>query len=261
MLEEVFKGSAASFPEQIVDIPFHSGGRRGFLLRQSSTAPSPQTADIPSSGGLQGFLPEQPSTARFVEQNVDIPVPRGRRGGGGGLQDFRPQQSSTAPASQIGDIPTSGGPHGFLSRQGSAASAAENVEFPAGGGLHGSRPGQGSTAFSGPEHGHDAAQRSRRGGGSVGGPQGFVPGQSSSARGRARHRRFVGRLFILPDSRGCGFIESRVEAEFGRAAFGGFRVPVSWQGHFAVDSTVTFSVRTGPDGFMEAYDIEAVGRE
>ena len=43
---------------------------------------------------------------------------------------------------------------------------------------------------------------------------------------RARHRRFAGRLFVLPDSRGCGFIESSAEAEFGDAAFGGFRVPV-----------------------------------
>ena len=30
--------------------------------------------------------------------------------------------------------------------------------------------------------------------------------------------------------------------------------------HFAADASVTFSVRTGPDGFMEAYDIEVVGR-
>ena len=60
------QGSAASFLEQIVDIPVHSGGLRGFLRRQSSTAPSPQTADIPSSG----FLPEQHSTARFVDRTL-----------------------------------------------------------------------------------------------------------------------------------------------------------------------------------------------
>ena len=59
-----------------------------------------------------------------------------------------------------------------------------------------------------------------------------------------------GGLFILPDSRGCGFIESSAEAEFGESASGGFRVPVSWQEHFAVDSTVTFSVRKGPTGFI-----------
>ena len=46
----------------------------------------------------------------------------------------------------------------------------------------------------------------------------------------------------------------------GDAAFGGFRVPVSWQGHFAARAVVTFFVQTGPDGFTEAYDIEAAGR-
>ena len=51
---------------------------------------------------------------------------------------------------------------------------------------------------------------------------------------------------------GYGFIESSAEAQFGDAAFAGFRVPVSWQGHFAVDASVTFSVQMGPDGFMEA---------
>ena len=56
-------------------------------------------------------------------------------------------------------------------------------------------------------------------------------------------------FFILGDSRGCGIIESSAEAEFGESASGGFRVPVSWQVHFAVDSTVTFSVRKGPAGF------------
>ena len=144
-------------------------------------------------------------------------------------------RGSTAQASQFVDIPSSGDPHGFLPRQGSAASAAEHVDFPAGGGLHGLRPGQGSTAFSGPEHGHVAPRRSRRDGGTVGGPQGSVPGQSSTARGRARRRRFAGRLFIPPCAAGCGFIDSDAVAEFGDAAFGGLRVPVSWQGHFARD--------------------------
>ena len=45
--------------------------------------------------------------------------------------------------------------------------------------------------------------------------------------------------------------------EFGDAAFGGCPVPVSWQGHFAARAVVTFFVRTGPDGFMEANDIKA----
>ena len=70
-----------------------------------------------------------------------------------------------------------------------------------------------------------------------------APSQDTTAQGRARHRRFAGRLFILPGPGGCGFTESSAEAEFGRAAFGGFRVPVSWQGHFAADVSVTFSVR------------------
>ena len=145
---------------------------------------------------------------------------------------FIPRQSSTAPASQTVDIPSSGGGFpGFLPRQGSAASAVENVDFPAGGGRHGLRPGQGFTAFSGLEHGHDAPRRSRRGGGSVGGPQGSVSGQLNSPRS-------------LPGPRGCGFRESSAEAEFGDAAFGGFPVPVSWQEHFAANASVTFSVRT-----------------
>ena len=54
---------------------------------------------------------------------------------------------------------------------------------------------------------------------------------------------------------------SSAEAEFGRAALVGSESPSRGQGHFAGDTSVTFSVRTGPDGFMEAYDIEAVGRE
>ena len=65
---------------------------------------------------------------------------------------------------------------------------------------------------------------------------------------------------LLPDSKGCGFIESSADSEFGDSAFGGFRVPVSWQGHCVVDSTVTFLVRKGPNGFMEAYDTVEVGR-
>ena len=172
--------SAASFPEQIVDIPVHGEAFAAFLSRQSSTAPSLETFDIPFSGG--------------------------------GLPGFHPRQSSTAPSQLIVDIPSSGGPHGLLRRQGSAASAAENVEFPAGGGLCGLRPGQGFPAFSGPEHSHDAPRGSRRGGGSVGGPQGSVPGQSSTARGRARHRRFAGRLFIPPCAEGCGFTDSNAVA-------------------------------------------------
>ena len=50
-----------------------------------------------------------------------------------------------------------------------------------------------------------------------GGGPGSVPGQSSTARDRADNRWFVGRLFILPDSR--GFIERSAEAEFRQSAF------------------------------------------
>ena len=82
-----------------------------------------------------------------------------------------------------------------------------------------------------------------------------VLGRTTTARGRARRRRFAGRFFTLPSAAGCGFIDSDAVAEFGDAAFGGFRVPVSWQGHFAAREAVTFSVRTGSDGFMEAYDM------
>ena len=238
------RSSLSAVPEQVIEVPILS-----LLVCAVQRA-------VPLEPQMAEQLVEVPTPFFFFEQNADIPVPH--RLGGHRLQGFHPVQSSTASASQIVDIPTSGGSYGFLPRQGSAASAAENVDFPAGGGLHGLRRGQGFAAFSGPEHGHDAPRRSRRGGGSVGGPQGSVPGQSSSARGRARHRRFAGRLFILLGPSGCGFIESSAEAEFGRAAFGGFRVPVSWQGHFAADASVTFSVWKGPDGFMD--DIEAVGR-
>ena len=169
------------------------------------------------------------SSERIVEQLVDIPV------------YSRGASSRRGPHDSVPAVP-----------------GQSSTAF--GGGLQDFLPGQGFTAFSGAEHAHVAPRRSRRGGGPVGGPQHSVSGQSSTARGRARHRRFAGRLFILPDSRGCGFIESSAEAEFGDAAVGGFRVPVSWEGHFAADASVTFSVRTGPDGFMEAYDIEAVGR-
>ena len=66
---------------------------------------------------------------------------------------------------------------------------------------------------------------------------------------------------MLPYAAGCGFIDSDAVAEFGDAVFGGFRVPVSWQGHFAANASVTFSVRMAPDGFMEAFDIDSVCRE
>ena len=58
-------------------------------------------------------------------QIIDIPVPRGRRGGGGGLQSFLPVQNSAAPSQQIVDIPVrSAGLQGFRPGQVSTASAS-----------------------------------------------------------------------------------------------------------------------------------------
>ena len=45
------------------------------------------------------------------------------------------------------------------------------------------------------------------------------PGRSARGTPAAyggRHRRFAGRLFLLPGTGGCGFIQSSAEAEFGR---------------------------------------------
>ena len=107
------QGSTASFSEQIVDIPVCSGGPQGFLRRQSSTAPSPQTVDIPSSGG---------GLCRFSQDRV---------------QQRRLRRSLTflllVEAFVVSDIPAGGGPHGFLPTQG--------------GGLQDFFAGQGFTAF------------------------------------------------------------------------------------------------------------------
>ena len=73
-----------------------------------------------------------------------------------------------------------------------------------------------------------------------------------------RHRRFAGRLFIPPGPGGCGFIEYSAEAEFGRAASGGIRDPVSLARTLC---RRRFRDLQGLDGYMEAFDIEAVGRE
>ena len=67
-------------------------------------------------------LVEVPTEPAFVEQTVDIPVPRGR---GRRLQGFHPEQSSTVSVVE------------------------QKVDNPVpGGGLQGSRPGQGSAASS-----------------------------------------------------------------------------------------------------------------
>ena len=201
--------------------------RRGSLPRQHTVE---QTVDIPFPFG-HGFRRGQVSTASLLPEPVVeyiVPAPS-------------PVVQYIAPAPAVflvrGEGP--GRLQDFHPRQGhTQRSAAQNVDIPVPGELPdcgrlcGSPPGESS--------------RARRG---------------AHVRGRADHRRFVGRLFILPDSRGCGFIESSAEAESGKSTLGGFRVPVSWQGHFVVDSTVTFSVRKGPNGYTEACDIVEVGSE
>ena len=197
-IEQFFR---ALSPEQVIevskilpfDVPMRTVLRAPQLAEQLEELPT-----IISYSSLQ----------RTVEQNVDIPVPRG---GGpiSGLQGFSSGQSSTASqlsleciseriAEQIVDIPVSGGGlQDFRPGQSSTAfpgaegrcslhhgdsqrSAAQNVDIPVPdgrgtscyGGLQVSPPGQSSRARRG------AHVRGR-------GVQGSVPGQSSPALGRA----------------------------------------------------------------------------
>ena len=87
-----------------------------------------------------------------VEQNVDIPVP-GRRGRISGLPGCRAGQNSTAYLEQIVEIPVpqdrrEGGLQGSLPVQNSAAVVEQIVEIPTLGGLQGFLPGQGSSSSS-----------------------------------------------------------------------------------------------------------------
>ena len=225
--------------------------------------PVEQTVDIPvraggvGSGGLQGFLHGQ--SFPTVEQTVDFPVPS-RLSGVGGLQGLHPGQSLTAfpggslhhgdfqglhpgqsstafPVQKSVDVPVLGGSLHFGDSQ---HSAEKNVDIPVpdgrgtscNGGLQVSLPGQSSRA---------RARAHVRGGG----VQGSVPRQSSPALGRADVRgRFRGGLSVPPGSRSCGFIQTSV---------GGFlRVPVSWYDYFPTGAAVTYTVRVGPNGVMEA---------
>ena len=90
--------------EQSVDIPGtgrrpgSGGGLQGLRPGQDSTALTLQFLVIVAVGlGLQGFSQEQNSAAFRGAEHVDIPVPKGR--GGGGLHGLRPGQSSSASPS------------------------------------------------------------------------------------------------------------------------------------------------------------------
>ena len=216
-LVDFFKDLDIEVPAQVIEVPKISQD----IIPQRSVDLVPQMAEqlveVPT------LLSVAVLQQRTAEQLASIPVPRGR------VQGFLPVQSSTAISSSGKRI---------------SERTVEQIL------------GQGSSSSAGPADEDfirvflhfSPWEKSARAAAS---PSAELPREVSSwtpAAYRARHRRFAGRLFILPESRGCGFIESSAEAEFGGAAFGGFRVPVSWEGHFAADAFVTFSVRTGPDG-------------
>ena len=161
--------------EHIVDNPVPhgrggsgGGGLHGFSQSRILQCSWPSSSlTIQRSGGLLVFLPEQDSTALVAEQLVHNPL---RSGGlriehlvpGGSVHGSRPDQSSTA------------------------FGRAEHLVL--GGSLHGIRPDQGSTAFFGARHVHhqdfsqgQSSTAVRRDGGPGGGPDNFVPGQSSTA--------------------------------------------------------------------------------
>ena len=138
--------------EQVIDVPKISLDRTqqrlGDCLRQPQTAEQlVEVLTIISYSSLQ----------RSVEQNIDIPVPQVRGGGGGGLQGFRPGQGSpAADVEQIIEIPVpqrrrrrSGGLQSSLPGQGSTASLEQIPGFPARGGPQGLLPGKGSSRFPG----------------------------------------------------------------------------------------------------------------
>ena len=118
---------------------------------------------------------------RIAEQLIDIPVPhdRGGRGGGGGLQGFSQGQGATAfRGAEFVDIPVPQGRGGWVGL----------------GGLQGFSQGQNSTADM--EQIVDIPAR--------GGPQGFLPGQSSSSSSRLLDNADEGiqggfRTFSLPE--------------------------------------------------------------
>ena len=85
--------------EQLVEAPtivsFSSLQQR--TAEQIIDIPVPRRAGGGGREGLQGLRPGQNSTARFVEQNVDIPVP------GGGLHDLPDPGGSSSSAVSRGE--------------------------------------------------------------------------------------------------------------------------------------------------------------
>ena len=132
--------------EPVVKVPKISLDRVPKRFPRRRTRKAEQLVEVPT-------IISYSSLQLSVEQNMDIPVPRVRGGGGGGLPGFRPGQgSSAADVEQIVGIPV---PQRRLRRKCSP-------------------PGQGSTAYLE----QIAGSRAR------GGPQGFLPGQGSSSSSR-----------------------------------------------------------------------------
>ena len=114
--------------EQLVEVPTiisYSSLLRS--VEQNIGIPVPQVRGG-GGGGLHGFRAGQGSTAADVEQIVGIPVPQRRRRRSGGLQSSLPGQGSTAFLEQFAGFPARGGPQGFLPGQGSSSSS----RFPGG---------------------------------------------------------------------------------------------------------------------------------
>ena len=132
--------------EPVIKVPKISFDRVPKRFPRRRTRKAEQLVEVPT-------IISYSSLQRSVEQNMDIPVPRVRGGGGGGLPGFRPGQgSSAADVEQIVGIPV---PQRRLRRKCSP-------------------PGQGSTAYLEQISGSRA----------FGGPQGFLPGQGSSSSSR-----------------------------------------------------------------------------
>ena len=111
--------------EQLVEVPTVVS----FALLQRHTAERIIDILVPhrrrrGQGGLQGSRAEQNSTARPVEQNVDIQVPRHRRHQGG-LQGSHPGQGVLQRSvEQIAEIPVPAGGYPHLPDTGASSSPA-----------------------------------------------------------------------------------------------------------------------------------------